>query len=235
MTSKIISMENITFSWKNKEHILLKHISFEVNQGEYVAIVGENGCGKSTLIRLLLGLLPCQEGQIHCYANHIGYVQQKNEWSNQDFPITVYELLYSYSRIIRKKDGTGIRWNKSAQKEKIEDALKWTGMEAHAKQLVTSLSGGQIQKVLLSRALLAEPDLLVLDEPSTGIDTAGKIEIYNFIEKLRKEKGITIISVEHNMEAVFSYATRVYHMRDGEGHFCEPERYRSEYMMYEKK
>lgn len=93
-----------------------------------------------------------------------------------------------------------------------------------------TLSGGQNQKILIARALMGNPDLLTLDEPSTGVDINSQKEIYGFIKKINKEKGITIVSVEHNLNAAISNLTLIYHLTGGQGHLCTPQKYAAEYL-----
>jgi len=103
-------------------------------------------------------------------------------------------------------------------------------MSGFTDSLMGTLSGGQYQKILLARALMGDPDLLLLDEPSTGIDLNSQAEIYRILKKLNKENGITIVSVEHNLDAAISNSTLLYHLRDGRGHLCTPQQYADEFL-----
>lgn len=215
----MIEINDLSFSYSGKKPYILDGISFEIKTGEYVSIVGENGCGKSTLMRLILGLEKPSSGSINCSSKRIGYVPQKVDGVNSGFPITVYEMLYSYQKLLKIKD-----------KSIIMDQLNVVGMTAYAKVLMDHLSGGQSQKIRIARALMGNPDLLILDEPSTGVDISSQKEIYALLKELNKEKNMTILSVEHNMDAAVKNSTLIYHLQSGHGHFCNVEKFAEEYL-----
>jgi len=215
----MIKAENMFFSYTGSAPYVLSQINFDIKTGEYVSVIGENGSGKSTLIKLILGFLRPVKGNVFSAASKTGYVPQKSDSFNSDFPITVLEAMDSYRRLLRIKD-----------KDVIYKALEKTGMASHTGDMMRTLSGGQNQKVLIARALMGSPDLLILDEPSAGIDMKSQKEIYSFLKKANQNEGITIISVEHNLDAAISNSTLIYHLLRGEGHFCLPERYASEYL-----
>jgi zinc transport system ATP-binding protein len=198
---------------------VLNGIDLEIRDGEYVSVVGDNGCGKSTLMRLILKFIKPTSGSIMTQAERIGYVPQKNDFSNSSFPITVYEALNSYRRLLKLKS-----------KEVIPETLEQVGMRDFTGALMGTLSGGQSQKILIARALMGNPDLLILDEPSTGIDIGSQQEIYGILKKINKENGITIVSVEHNLEAAIANSARIYHLSGGQGHLCTPQQYVDEFL-----
>lgn len=220
----MIKTENLFFSYSGSPPYVLDGINLEIGNGEYISVVGENGSGKSTLIRLILNLIKPVKGTLRTQAGRIGYVPQKKDFFNSDFPITVYEALNSYGKLL------GVR-NKGAIMEKLE----LLGMSGYKDKLMGTLSGGQNQKILLARALLGNPDLLVLDEPSTGVDMNSQKEIYGFLNKLNRENGITIVSVEHNLDAAVSNSTLIYHLLEGQGHLCTPRQYAAEYLKTRRK
>jgi len=219
----MIVAENLTYSYTGSPPNVLKSICLEICTGEYVSIVGDNGCGKTTLIRLMLKLLRPTSGTIISKAKRVGYVPQKNDFSNAQFPITVFEMMNSYRRLLKIKD-----------KDVIVQNLEQVGMTGFKNYLMGSLSGGQSQKILIARALLGSPDLLILDEPSTGVDVSSQSEIYRIIKRLNQDKGMTIVSVEHNLDAAISNSTQIYHMVDGNGHLCSPAQYAEEYLNYQR-
>ncbi len=215
----MIKAENLYFSYTGSPSYVLNGINLEIGDGEYISVVGENGSGKSTLMRLILKFLKPTRGHITTQAQRIGYVPQKNDFSNSNFPITVYEVLNSYRRLLKLKD-----------KNTITEKLGQVGMSDFTGALMGNLSGGQSQKILIARALMGNPDLLILDEPSTGVDIRSQKEIYGFLKKINKEKGITIVSVEHNLDAAISNSTLIYHLTDGQGHLCTPRQYADEFL-----
>jgi zinc transport system ATP-binding protein len=215
----MIKAENLYFSYTGSPPYVLDNLNLDIHKGEYVSIMGENGSGKTTLMRLILRFIKPMSGNISCQAKRIGYVPQKNEFYNSNFPITVYEALNSYRKILKFKS-----------KDIIEENLELVGMLGFEGALMGTLSGGQSQKILIARALIGNPDLLILDEPSAGVDTDSQKEIYGFLKKINQEVGITIVSVEHNLNAAISNSTLIYHLADGHGHLCEPSKYASEFL-----
>ena len=215
----MIKAENLYFSYTGSTPYVLDGINLEIRDGEYVSVVGENGCGKTTLMRLILKFIKPTKGSIQSRAKRIGYVPQKNDFSNAGFPITVYEAMNSYRRLLKLKD-----------KGMIEEKLAQVGMSSFMGALMGTLSGGQSQKILIARALMGNPDLLVLDEPSSGVDINSQKEIYGFLSKMNKENGITVVSVEHNLDAAMSNSTLIYHLTGGQGHLCTPWQYADEFL-----
>jgi len=223
----MIQADNLWYSYTEAEPFILRGITVAVPHGEYVSVVGDNGSGKSTLMRLMLGLLKPTRGKIICEAERIGYVPQRKDSASAVFPITLGEMLRSYARL------RGINGKKTAAE--AERVLDIVGLRIKEQSLVGELSGGQSQKLYIARALIASPDLLVLDEPSTGVDRASGEEIYDLLKLLNGE-GVTIISVEHNLTAALRNSTYIYHIAYGHVHICTPEQYVKEYLdnNYEK-
>lgn len=213
----MIKARNLHFSYTGAPPYVLDGITFDIQSGEYVSVVGDNGCGKTTLMRLILKFLSPSSGTVESYAKRIGYVPQKSDHSNSGFPITVYEALNSYRKLLKIGD-----------KSVISKNLERVGMSGFSKQLMGTLSGGQSQKIFIARALLGSPDLLILDEPSTGVDIHSQRDIYAFLKDINKRSGITIVSVEHNLDAAISSSTQIYHMKAGHGHLCTPSQYSDE-------
>lgn len=215
----MIEVEHLTFSYSGLPPYTLHDVSLRIDDGEYISVLGDNGSGKSTLVRLMLGLLRPLSGRVSIGTARIGYVSQKNDYSNADFPITVFEMLDSYRRLLRLRD-----------KSAVNQALAQVRMQPFAHRLMGGLSGGQGQKVRLARALMGQPDLLVLDEPSTGVDIASQQEIYAFLKRLNREQGTTIVSIEHNLQAAMANSTLIYHLTGGRGHLCTPKQYAEEFL-----
>ena len=144
---------------------------------------------------------------------------QRFETLNSQFPITVWEVLNCYRQVLHLK-----------HKEIIRDCLEQMNVYSLKDQLIGNLSGGQCQKVLIARALMGHPDLLIFDEPSTGIDVRSQEELYPFIKDLNKNKGVTVITVEHNLKFAVRNSTKMFHVVGGRGHFCSPKAYLDEYV-----
>ncbi len=215
----MIKAENLSFSYTGTPPFVLDGISFTIENGEYVSVVGENGSGKTTLMKLILRFLKPSRGSVMTDAVRIGYVPQRTGDRNTGFPITVYEMLNSYRKILKIGD-----------KSVIEKSLQQVGLPDKANALMGSLSGGQSQRALIARALMGNPELIILDEPSTGVDPENQREIYALVKKLNVERGITIVSVEHNLDAAVSNSTLIYHLERGCGHVCTTEQFAREYL-----
>lgn len=215
----MIRAEDLYFSYNGLPPYILNGVSFEIQKGDYVSVLGENGCGKSTLMKLILRFLKPTRGTIESDSVRIGYVPQKNDFSNSSFPITVGEMMNAYRKLLKIKD-----------KGTVQKCLKMVGMDQFQNSLMGTLSGGQNQKVFIARAILGKPDLLVLDEPSTGVDVGSQREIYGFLKRINRLDGVTIVSVEHNLDAAIRNSTRIYHLSGGRGHLCTPQKYAAEFL-----
>ncbi|WP_196592529.1 metal ABC transporter ATP-binding protein [Pectinatus sottacetonis] len=209
----MLKIEHLYFSYSNKPN-LLNDINFTLQTGEYVSILGVNGSGKSTLIRLILGLIIPTSGIINSDFKNIAYVPQRFNQLNTHFPITVREVLYCYKAVKKKRNY-----------KNISQVLKLLNLENEQETLIGQLSGGQCQKLFIARALLGNPDLLILDEPSNGIDSISRTEIYNLLAELNNKQKMTIICVEHNLRAAVKNSTIIYHIEKGRGHLCLPKQY----------
>lgn len=215
----MIQIDDLSFSYTKSLPYVLSGLDFRAKSGSYVSILGENGCGKSTLIKLILGLLSPSRGKIRVAAARRAFVPQINDFADSRFPITVREMLDSYRRLLKIKD-----------RQRLSEALEAVGMGAYPDRLMSALSGGQRQKVFIARAIMGQPELLVLDEPSAGVDASSRLEIYAYLKQLNQSKGVTILSVEHNLEAAIRNSTAIYHMAAGHGHICDPQSYAKEYL-----
>lgn len=187
-----------------------EHISFSVEEGDYLCIVGENGAGKSTLMKTLLGLTPLMGGNIlygdGLEAHEIGYLPQQT-FVQKDFPASVWEIVLSGAL---PKCGRRPFFGK-AQRLLAEENMKRMDIWNLKKECYRNLSGGQQQRVLLARALCASSKLLVLDEPVTGLDPKVTAEFYQLIRELNRD-GLTIIMVSHDIHAAVKYASRILHV-----------------------
>ncbi len=199
----MININNLSFSYV-KGNELLKDINLNIPSGVYLSILGENGSCKSTLIKLILNLLKPDSGAIEILSKRISYVPQRLDNFNSEFPLTVKELLTSHSRALGIKDP-----------KIIDSALNRVNMNNFKNSLIGNLSGGQQQRVFIARALIGDPDLIILDEPSTGVDERSQKEIYPLLKQLNTDLGKTIISVEHNTKIAIKYSTHILKIEDG--------------------
>ena len=205
----MLSIEHLYFSYQGQPPYVLNDLNLHIHSGDYISIVGDNGSGKSTLLRLILGFLKPVKGSIKRDTNNIRYVSQKNDFSHAGFPITVKEILDSYLKLLKIKN-----------KHEVDRVLELTNMTEFKDRLISKLSGGQAQRVSIARALIGNPDLIILDEPSTGVDRKSQEGIYSLLCELNQVHHITIISVEHNLEMALANSTNIYHIANGQGHLC---------------
>ena len=202
----MINIKNLCFTYTNSKPYILDNINLKIEKSSYVSILGENGSAKSTLLKLILNLLKPNSGEIIIDTSRIAYVAQKVENFNAQFPITVYEMLNCHRKVLKLKD-----------KSLISKSLKAVGMEDHTHTLIGNLSGGQQQKIFIARSLIGDPELLILDEPSTGIDIQSMEDIYGIIKGLNVNLGITVVSVEHNLKAALDNSTDIFEMSNRNG------------------
>ena len=181
---------------------VLSHVNFTISKGEIVTVVGPNGSGKSTLIRALLGVLRPTRGTVTRKPGlRIGYVPQRLA-IDATLPMTVARFL-------------SLPHRKSSKA--VADVMARVGVEGLEARQMTALSGGQFQRVLLARALLAEPDILILDEPTQGLDHPGVASFYRLIEEVRQETGAAVLLVSHDLHVVMRASDRVICLN---GHIC---------------
>ncbi len=206
----LIQCENLTLSYNN--HPVLADLTFTVEKGDCLCIVGENGTGKSTLIKALLGLKTPSSGRIHyghgLKSTAIGYLPQRTD-AQKDFPASVWEVVLSgclnrhgFFSFYRRDD-------KTTALEK----MRHLGIDTLKNKSFAELSGGQQQRVLLTRALCAASDLILLDEPVAGLDPVATAELYATVKKLNQD-GMTVIMVSHDLLSSLKCATKVLWLRN---------------------
>ncbi len=204
-TKNIIEVEDICFSYGREQ--VLKNITFQIHQGDYLGIIGPNGAGKTTLLKIMLGLLKPNCGKIKLFGKDItdfkdwqkiGYVPQKATNFDVNFPATVEEavMMGRYAR-------AGL-FHRVTQKDKAiaRKSLEQVGMWEYKDRLIGDISGGQQQRVFIARALAGEPEVIFLDEPTTGIDEKTQNEFYNLLKKLNQEFSLTLILISHDIERI---------------------------------
>lgn len=200
-----IEVKNIGFAYNG--HPILENINFEVKVGEYLGIIGPNGGGKTTLVKIILGLLNPTKGSVKIFGidnkdfknrSLIGYVPQRVSQEIFQFPATVEEIIKS-GRTAR------IGVLKKFTKDDliaVEKAMEISNVLKYRNNLLSDLSGGERQRVFIARALAGEPKILILDEPSVGVDLPTQEKFYSFVEKLNKDYNLTIIFISHDIDVV---------------------------------
>lgn len=204
----VISCKNITVH--NERTLALDNVSFDVHDGEFLTIVGENGAGKSTLAKVILGILQPDGGSVSVsdsVRGKIGYLPQQSS-AQRDFPASVYEVVLSGNI-----GATGFfPFYSRAQKARARGNMEMLGITSIAKKSYRALSGGQQQRVLLARALCAADKVLLLDEPTAGLDPLVTKELYTTVRHLCDEHGMTVIMVSHDIPAAMKYSDRILHL-----------------------
>lgn len=206
----LINIKDLTFTYDGK--VAVENLNFTIKEGDYLCIVGENGAGKSTLVKGLLNLKQPTNGTI-CMQNglnvtEIGYLPQQTQ-VQRDFPANVYEIVLS--GCLNK-----LKWKPFyAKKEKMIAQQKLEQLEiSHLKhRCYSELSGGQQQRVLLARALCATKKMLLLDEPSSGLDPLVTESLYQLIYKINKNEKLTVVIVSHDIQNVAKYSNKVLHLK----------------------
>ena len=211
MPVNVLTIEGLCFGYNNAE--VLDRISFRVRGGDYLGIVGPNGSGKSTLIKAVLGLVEPDRGSVAIFGSpramfngwrRIGYLPQRLRFSNPNFPATVEEIV----RLGLLAGRTLPRVAKNSDDEAVEKTLELMGITDIRRRLIGDLSGGQHQRVLLARAVVGKPELLILDEPTTALDPETREKFYMLLEHLNRELGTTVILITHDTWSIGKYANR---------------------------
>jgi len=216
--NEVIRGENLGFCYQDLQ--VFHHLNMEIEKGEFAAIIGSNGAGKSTFLKILLGeLLPC-EGSISLMGTEvsrfqdwhkIGYVPQNGLYLARNFPATVREVVTAnlFSQI-------GLMgFLKKHHKEKVVASLEAVGMAEFADCLVGNLSGGQQQRVMLARALVNDPILMILDEPTTGVDVKAAAGLYELLHRMNQAEELTILMVTHEIARLTDYVSKVFCLEEG--------------------
>ncbi len=208
----IISIDNLDFAYG--QTLVLKHIHLSVEAGQTVGVIGPNGGGKTTLVRLLSGQLTPTRGSITVAGlpprvavrrgDVIGYLPQ-NPRVEADFPISVRQMV---TLGLAGKTGL-LRRHRQDDLEHVQSLLDRLGLDGLADEPIGGLSGGQLQRVFIARALAPRPKVLILDEPTTGIDLAGQQAFTAFLKDLRRELNLTMVFISHDLRAVAAIADRI--------------------------
>jgi zinc transport system ATP-binding protein len=198
----LVEIEGVSFAYGAVP--ALDGVSLKVDAGDFLALIGPNGSGKSTLVRIMLGLLEPSAGSARLFGEpvsafrhweRVGYIPQKAA-SDPGFPASVREVV-----------GLGARGK--APRGAVDEALALTGMQELASRRIGALSGGQQQRAFIARALVSRPALLVLDEPTAGVDSPSQQDFYDLLDRLNRERGITLVLVTHDIAVVSRHVRQV--------------------------
>lgn len=211
-SKNIIEFKDISFAYGEKE--VLRDVSFNIHQGDFLGVVGPNGGGKTTLLKIMLGLLPLQHGSVTLFGTQraqfsdwskIGYVPQKATSFDINFPATVEEIV-----MMGRYGKLGLfRFPSQQDTKAVTDALAKVGMCDERKTLIGNLSGGQQQRVFIARALVSEPEVIILDEPTVGVDAETQAAFYALLRQLNREFDLTLVLVSHDLDVVAEETTEV--------------------------
>ncbi|PYZ98655.1 zinc ABC transporter ATP-binding protein [Alteribacter lacisalsi] len=211
-TKPAVEINNLSFAYNGRN--VLEDINLKITEGSFLGLVGPNGSGKSTLVKCLLSLLKPDEGEICLFGQQlsrfddwsdIGFVSQKANSFNSGFPATVFEVV---SMGLYGKVGL-FRFLTRKHKQEVRNAIEQVGMEEYMNANIGQLSGGQQQRVFIARALVSRPKLLILDEPTVGVDAKSVKRFYDMLKDLNVNQGITLILVTHDVGAMTEFVTDV--------------------------
>lgn len=209
---EVINIRDVSFQYDDRP--VLEDVSVTINRGDFVGLIGPNGSGKSTLLKIILGLLEPKKGEVYLFGepikkfNHwekIGFVSQKANSFNSGFPATVFEVV---SMGLFGKIGL-FRFLNREHKKKIENVIEQVGLSDFSDKNIGDLSGGQQQRAFIARALVSDPELLILDEPTVGVDTNNVHQFYELLKGLNEKANITLLLVSHDIGTMINYVTDV--------------------------
>ncbi len=215
---KILDIENISLNFRDKS--VLHDVSFSVEKGEFFVIVGPNGAGKTSLLKVLSGLQKVQQGSLTIKDKNISKYRRRNlsqimaivpQQIEVGFPFTVADTV-----IMGRTPHLGILGMEGDEDHDIaREAMEFTEVAHLADRKLYQLSGGELQRVIIARAICQQPEIILLDEPTTALDPAHQIKIMDLMEKFRREQGITIVMVSHDLNLASMYGDRLLLLKDG--------------------
>jgi zinc transport system ATP-binding protein len=212
LKNAVVELEKASVSYSNGFQALVQ-VTLQVHDGDFLGLVGPNGSGKTTMISMILGLVKPTTGSVKLFGEplnrrnlrRVGYVPQKTMLSDTIFPSTVFETALM-GRVVQA--GVLHRYSR-ADYRKVEDELEHLSIHDLRNRKISELSGGQSQRVLLAKALASDPELLILDEPTSGVDTRTAAEFYDTLKHLNRDHGITVMLVTHDIGLVTKLSNRV--------------------------
>ena len=231
----MVSIEDVSFAFGNAS--VLTHVTFPIRSGDFLALIGPNGAGKTTLLKVILGLLKPAKGIVRMFGkpvdefkgwNRIGYVPQKATHIDPLFPVSVKEVV-----AMGLLSGRGFPMiSKKDESLRIDRALTHVGLSDLKDLRIGRLSGGQQQRIFIARAIVNQPEILFLDEPTTGVDSRTHDVFYDMLDKLNRQEGMTIVLVTHEIGIINKHVSQVaclnqrlvYHGTHSE--FCQSEAFK---------
>ncbi|MDX8389334.1 MAG: ABC transporter ATP-binding protein [Mariprofundaceae bacterium] len=213
MTSATVSLCDVDY--KQGEQVILDHIRFTVEPGHLLGIIGPNGAGKSTLLSVITGLIPATVGHVELFGKRLRRSNRKRLLRDVAFLSQMHHSTSTMPISVRDVMAMGLRgytaplWHRTLKQDQVISSLDSVGMADKVNHDFYTLSGGQQQRVRLARALVSSPKLLLLDEPSAGLDSAGQEQLYHQLRHLCDSKNMAIIMVEHDIAAISSYVDSV--------------------------
>jgi len=223
-TNTIIELSDVSFAYSTEE--VIKDVSLQIHKGDYAGIVGPNGGGKSTLLKLMLGLLNPTQGSVKLFGESIqefndwykiGYVPQKT-YFDMNFPVTVEEVV-----AMGRYGKRGLfHFPTQEDAKKVQQSLEQVEMQQYKKRQIGGLSGGQQQRVFIARALVTEPEVIFLDEPTVGVDVKTQKQFYRLLRKLNKELDLTLVLVSHELDVVAHESTELGYINRTLEYFGDP-------------
>ncbi len=208
----IVEIQDVSVKYPNGV-FALDHIDITIDKNDLIALIGPNGAGKSTLLKVILGLIKPTSGTVKLFGSqdlgknlkYVGYVPQTAQARDPNLPFSVYETV-----LLGRTPVAGLLHGMhSADRDRVNETLKMFGIYELKDRKIGQLSGGQSQRVFLAKAMVAEPKLLLLDEPTSGVDATSKKDFYNILELLNKEHGVTVVLSSHDISVITKIANRV--------------------------
>lgn len=234
-TKAIIQLKDVNFTYGSGD-AAIQNVNLEVHKGDYLGIVGPNGGGKTTLLKIILGLLTPSHGEVLLYDTNVkkfyqwskvGYVSQQATHIDPYFPMTVREIV-----AMGRFSNIGLfKYPNTKDRQAVEVALEKVNMWKYRDRLIGDLSGGQAQRVFIAKALAGEPEIIVLDEPTAGVDVATEKQFYLLLQQLNTELGLTLILVSHELDIVAHEATEIAYINKTLVFYGDPQNFfQSEYI-----
>ena len=219
-----LSLEHIYFNYGNEKNDFpkfnLEDVTLSFNKGEFVSLLGPNGCGKSTMLKIIIGLLKAKEGRLLLNDKDYKFISRKDlakkiafvpQTFSTIFPFSVYEIVM----MGRTPYLNFIGYETERDKKAVEDALQLVGISHLKNHGINEVSGGEAQLAFIARAIVQEPEIILLDEPNAHLDIKHQVSIFNLIKRLNREKNLLIISVSHDLNLAGYYSDRIILMKNG--------------------